>query len=104
MGTIGDIINSRRRRLEQEIKELQNAKFGSHAELSQRDSVVADKRAQLKRVKIAEFPFENGAPICPDCFIVHNRKVPSYTTGHGKDDLDVFRCPECKILIEVSTA
>ena len=104
MSTISDIIALRRRRLEQAIKKLQNAKFSTHEELSNRDSVVAENRVQLARVEVAEFPFENGAPICTDCFIVHGHKISCYTTGHGKDDLDVFRCPDCKILIEVSTA
>lgn len=100
MGTIQDIIESRQRRLEREIKALQNEKFSTHEGLSQRNAEVAQKTIQLKRVKMVQFPFQNGSPVCPDCFILHGREVSAYTTGKGTEDLDVFRCPECKTLIE----
>ena len=104
MRTFSDVVSGWRRRLENEIKELNNAKFSTHEELTNRDSIVAQKRNQLGRVQVAQIAFNDGLPFCPKCFILHGENNPCmsiYSESADKENAESFRCPECDTVIDV---
>jgi hypothetical protein len=103
--SVNEISAFEERKLQQEIKSLQQQKFSSLIELQQRDAVIAEKKAQLLRVKDAKVIPEGVLKLyeCPICFIRKAEHIQTASIGHEDNDdpdIDIQQCKQCRCVIK----